>query len=162
MKTCSRALRTSDWGGLLSNRTTTLSTQPRQRGIYFGEKSLNVIEWPSQNPDLNRIEHLWRDLKIAGQWRSPSNLTDFERICREEWEKLPKYRCATLVASYRRRLEAVITAKGALTKYWVKRLNMNVNVIFQFYIFNIKVSKYLFLLCHYGALCVDWWGEKNI
>jgi hypothetical protein len=30
----------------------------------------------------------------------PSNLTDLERICREEWEKLSKYRCAKLAASY--------------------------------------------------------------
>jgi hypothetical protein len=40
-----------------------------------------------------------------------------ERICREEWEKLPKYRYAKLVASYPRRLEAVIATKGASTKY---------------------------------------------
>uniref|UniRef100_A0AAZ3QGT4 Tc1-like transposase DDE domain-containing protein n=1 Tax=Oncorhynchus tshawytscha TaxID=74940 RepID=A0AAZ3QGT4_ONCTS len=80
-------------------------------------KSLNVLEWPSQSLDLNLIEHLWRDLKIDVQRRSPSNLTELERICREEWENLPKYRCAKLVASYARRLEAVIAAKGASTKY---------------------------------------------
>jgi hypothetical protein len=74
----------------------TLSTQPRQR-----DKSLNVLEWPSQSPDLNPIEHLWRDL----QQRSTSNLTEIERICREEWEKLP------IVASYPRRRKAVIAAK---------------------------------------------------
>ena len=66
---------------------------------------------------MNPIKHLSRDMKIAVQRRSPSNLTELERICREEWEKLPKYRCAKLVASYPRRLEAVITAKGASTKY---------------------------------------------
>ncbi|CDQ91199.1 unnamed protein product [Oncorhynchus mykiss] len=72
MKTCSRVLRTSDWGdGSSSNRTTTLNTQPRQRR--------NVLEWPSQN----LIKHLWRDLKIAVQQSSPSNLTEFERICGE-------------------------------------------------------------------------------
>jgi hypothetical protein len=65
---------------------------------------------------LNPIEHLWRDLKIAVQRRSPSNLTELERIYRVEWEKLPKYRCAKLVASYPRILEAVITAKGPSTK----------------------------------------------
>jgi hypothetical protein len=47
---------------------------------------------------LDPNKHLWRDLKIAVQQRSPSNLTELERICREEWEKLPKYRCAKLAA----------------------------------------------------------------
>ena len=80
-------------------------------------RSLNVLEWPSQSLDVNPMEHLWRDPKIAVQQHSPSNLTKLERICREEWEKLPKYRCAKLVASYPRRFVAVITAKGASTKY---------------------------------------------
>ncbi|CDQ99147.1 unnamed protein product [Oncorhynchus mykiss] len=91
--------------------------------IWGRDKSLNVPEWPCQSLDLNLIEHLWRDLKIAVQQRSPSNLTELERICREEWEKLPKYRCAKLVASYPRRLKALIAAKGASTKYRVKCLN---------------------------------------
>ena len=52
---------------------------------WHWEKYLNVHEWPSQSPDLNLIEHLWRDLKIAVQQRSPSNLTELERIYREEW-----------------------------------------------------------------------------
>uniref|UniRef100_A0AAZ3SFU7 Tc1-like transposase DDE domain-containing protein n=1 Tax=Oncorhynchus tshawytscha TaxID=74940 RepID=A0AAZ3SFU7_ONCTS len=79
---------------------------------WLQDKSLNVLEWLSKSPDLNPIEHVWRDLKIAGQRRSPSNLTELERICREEWEKHPKYRWAKLVAPYPRRLKAVITAKG--------------------------------------------------
>ena len=111
MKTCYRALKTSDWGeGSTSNSTTTLSTQPRQ--CRSGFRTLNVLEWPSLSPDLNQIEHLWRDPKIAVQRH-----TELERICREEWEKLPKYRSAKLVASYPRRLEAVIAGKGASTKY---------------------------------------------
>jgi hypothetical protein len=81
---------------------------------WFRDKSLNVLEWPSQSLNLNPIKHLWRDLKIAVQQRSPSNLTKFARICREEWEKLHKYKCAKLVVSYPRRFEAVI---AALTKY---------------------------------------------
>ena len=84
---------------------------------WLRDKSLNVLEWPSQSRDLNLIKHLWRDLKIAVQQRSPSNLTELERICREESEKLPKYWRAKLVASYPRRLEAVIAAKDASTKY---------------------------------------------
>jgi hypothetical protein len=81
------------------------------------DKSLNVLEWPSQSPDLNAIKNICRDLEISVQQHSPFNLTELERICREEWENLPKYRCAKIVASYPRRLEAVIIAKGASTKY---------------------------------------------
>jgi transposase len=109
-------IRTSDWGkGSQSNRTTTLSTQSRQHSSGF--RSLNVLECPSQSPDFNPIKHLWRDLKIVVQRRSPSNLRELERICREEWENLSKYRCAKLAASYPGRPEAVIAAKGASTKY---------------------------------------------
>ena len=77
---------------------------------------MNVLERLSQSPDLNLIEYLWRDLKISVQRSSPSNLTEFERIYREEWEKLPKYRYAKLVASYPRRLKAVIAAKRCFNK----------------------------------------------
>ena len=59
----------------------------------------------------------FEDLKLAVQRRSPSNLTEIERIWREEWEKLPKYRCAKLAVSYPIRPEAVIAAKGSSTKY---------------------------------------------
>jgi hypothetical protein len=57
---------------------------------WFRDKSLNVLEWPSQRPDLNPIKHLSRDLKISVNQCSPSNLRELERICREEWEKLRK------------------------------------------------------------------------
>jgi hypothetical protein len=65
-----------------------------------------------EQPEPGLKPDLWRDLKIAVQQRSPSNLTELERICREAWEKLFKYRCAKLVASNPKRLKAVITAKG--------------------------------------------------
>ncbi|KAG2465915.1 TCB1 transposase, partial [Polypterus senegalus] len=84
---------------------------------WLQDNSVNVLEWPSQSTDLNLIEHLWRDLKMAVHRRFPSNLMELERCCKEEWAKLAKDRCAKLVASYSKRLEAVIAAKGASTKY---------------------------------------------
>ena len=47
---------------------------------WLWDKFVNVLEWPSQSPDLNLIKHLWRDLKIALQRRFQFNLTEFERI----------------------------------------------------------------------------------
>uniref|UniRef100_A0A8C4SMH5 Transposase n=1 Tax=Erpetoichthys calabaricus TaxID=27687 RepID=A0A8C4SMH5_ERPCA len=84
---------------------------------WLQDNSVNVLELPSQSPDLNLVEHLWRDLKMAAHRRFPSNLMELERCCKEEWMKLAKDRCAKLVASYSKRLEAVIAAKGASTKY---------------------------------------------
>ncbi|KAG2465867.1 TCB1 transposase, partial [Polypterus senegalus] len=84
---------------------------------WLQDNSVNVLEWPSQSPDLNPIEHLWRDLKMAVHRRFPYNLMELERCCKEEWAKLAKDRCAKPVASYSKRLQAVIAAKGASTKY---------------------------------------------
>jgi hypothetical protein len=71
----------------------TLSTRQK----WFWDKSLNVLEWPSQILDLNLIKNLWRNLKIAVQRCSPYYLTELERICREEWGKTPKYSCGNLI-----------------------------------------------------------------
>jgi hypothetical protein len=101
---------------------------------WLRDKSLNVFEWPSQSLELNLIKHLWRDLKIVLQRCSPSNLTDVEGIYREEWEKLPK-------ASSPGRLEAVIAAKGASTKYLVNGLNTYVIVIFHFCLHLIRLQR---------------------
>ena len=38
---------------------------PKTMHEWLWDKSLNVLEWPSQRPDLKPIEHFCRDLKIA-------------------------------------------------------------------------------------------------
>uniref|UniRef100_A0A673M0N2 Neuron navigator 2-like n=1 Tax=Sinocyclocheilus rhinocerous TaxID=307959 RepID=A0A673M0N2_9TELE len=63
-----------------------------------------LVKWPSQSPDLNSIEHLWRDLKMAVHQRLPSNLTELEWICKREWQRIPKSMCEKLVASFPKRL----------------------------------------------------------
>ncbi|KAK3561938.1 hypothetical protein QTP86_019062 [Hemibagrus guttatus] len=60
-----------------------------------------------------RLEHLWRDLKLAVHRCSPSNLMELQRSCKEQFEKLPKNRSVMLVASYSKRHEALIGAKAS-------------------------------------------------
>ncbi|TKS70026.1 Transposable element [Collichthys lucidus] len=84
---------------------------------WLRKKHLKVLEWPSQSPDLNPIENLWRELKVRVAQRQPRNLKDLEKICTEEWAKIPAAVCANLVKNYRKRLICVIANKGFCTKY---------------------------------------------
>ncbi len=70
-----------------------------------------------QSPDLNPIENLWRELKVQVAKHQPRNLNDLERICKEEWDKIPPEMCANLMANYKKRLTSVIANKGFATKY---------------------------------------------
>ncbi len=79
-------------------------------------------EWPSQSPELNPIENLWRELKLRVSKRQPRNLNDLERICKEEWTKIPPEMCANLVTNYKKCLTSVLANKDFCTKYYVSHV----------------------------------------
>ena len=84
---------------------------------WLKKKHIKALEWTSQSPDLNHVENLWRELKVRVAKRQPRNLNDVEKICIEEWDKIPPEMCANLVANYKKRLTSVNANKGLATKY---------------------------------------------
>lgn len=85
------------------------------------------IMWTSlsgQSPDLNPMELLWRDLKMAVHWRFPSKLMELLRFCKEE----------TLSSVILKK--TLTAAKGASTKYWAKAVNTHVHVTIHFIFFH--------------------------
>ena len=90
---------------------------------WLKKKHIKVLEWPSQSPDLNPNENLWRELKLRVAKRQPRNLKDLERICKEEWTKIPPKICANLLKNYNKRLTFVLANEGFSTKYYVLLFN---------------------------------------
>ncbi|KAK3546720.1 hypothetical protein QTP70_033377 [Hemibagrus guttatus] len=84
---------------------------------WLKKNKMKTLEWPSQSPDLNLIEMLWHDLKKVVHVRKPSNVAELQQFCKDEWAKIPPQRCNRLIASYQKRLIAVVAAKGGPTSY---------------------------------------------
>src|SRR3954470_22401281 len=71
-----------------------------------------VIDWPSNSPDLNPIENLWNIVKTNVERRRPKNLDNLNRFMIEEWKDIPDSVIKNLIGSMRKRCEAVIERNG--------------------------------------------------
>ncbi len=62
--------------------------------------------------DLNPIENLWKMRN-----KRPKNADELKATVKETWASIPPQQCHKLITSMPRRIEAVIKAKEAPTKY---------------------------------------------
>ena len=86
---------------------------------WLKNNGFTVMEWPSQSPDLNPIEHLWNHLKrrLKGYQNAPKGILELWERIEIEWEGISAEICQNLIESMPRRINAVIKAKGGHTKY---------------------------------------------
>ncbi len=86
---------------------------------WFNDHGVGVLDWPANSPDLNPIENLWSIVKRKMRDTRPNNADELKDTVKETWASIPPQQCHKLITSMPRRIEAVIKAKGAPTKYWV-------------------------------------------
>ncbi len=86
---------------------------------WFNDHGVTVLDWPANSSDLNPIENLSGIVKRKMRDTRPNNADELKATVNETWASIPPQQCHKLITSMPRRIEAVIKAKGAPTKYWV-------------------------------------------
>jgi transposase len=93
----------------------------RSRAVtdYLQSEAVTSVPFPAMSPDLNLIEHIWDMLGRRIQAREPplKNIRQLEAALHREWQQLSQQDIRRLTGGMRRRVEAVIQARGVYTRY---------------------------------------------
>ena len=63
------------------------------------DNDVTVLDWPPCSPDVNPIENLWRDLKVAANAHHPRDGEELWAAVQAAWTEIPGDRMRTLVES---------------------------------------------------------------
>ncbi len=80
---------------------------------WFNDYGVGVLDWPGNSPDLIPIENLRGIVKR----KMRDNADELKATVKETWASIPPQQCHKLITSMPCRIEAVVKAKGAPTKY---------------------------------------------
>jgi transposase len=77
-----------------------------------------IDNWPAQSPDLNPIENVWKDLKVAIQTLyNPRSIPELKEAISQAWDDYPTQTFDHLLESMPHRMKAVVDADGGPTRW---------------------------------------------
>ncbi len=79
---------------------------------FLKVKKWNILQWPSQSPDLNPTEHAFHLLKTKLKAERPTNKQQLKSAAVKAWQSITKEETQSLVMSMTSRLKAVVACKG--------------------------------------------------
>ncbi len=94
-----------------------LPTLPKASNGWLNDHGVGVLDWPANSPDLNPIGESMEYCQEENEKQETRKCRWAEGHCQKNLDFPQQYH--KLITSMPRRIEAVIKAKGAPTKYWV-------------------------------------------
>ena len=90
----------------------------REVTAYHQSEAVTSVIWPAMTPDLNPIEHIWDMLgrRIHALEPPVQNLRQLEATLHREWQQLSQQVIRRLTGGMKRRVEAVVQARGGYTR----------------------------------------------
>jgi transposase len=84
---------------------------------FLREHVPEILDWPSNSPDVNPVENLWSIMKRRVEKRKPSDLDELDQFLHEEWQNIDLSTINNLIKSMKNRCLALITSKGERINY---------------------------------------------
>ena len=85
---------------------------------FMKAKKWNILQWPSQSPDLNIIEHAFHLLKTRLKAERPTSKQQLKVAAVKAWQSISREETQNLsFENMSCRLQAVIDCKGFSSKY---------------------------------------------
>lgn len=106
--------------GLPNNFIFQQDNDPKHTSNYvkdFFKDRYTVLEWPSQSPDLNPIEHLWDHVKREVRKCAPSNIRELKETVSQIWSEITPEMCRKLIGTMPSRCEEMVRNRGGHTSF---------------------------------------------
>ena len=76
------------------------------------EKTIKIMEWPPQNPDLNPIELLWEELDRVVRQSPPTSANDMWNKLQSTWPSITSETLVKLIERIPRLYAAIVQSRG--------------------------------------------------
>jgi len=98
------------------------NARPHRAGVannFVQAAQINRMDWPSNSPDLNPIEHVWDELdrRVRRNHPAPANANQLLQMLQAEWQGLPQAFFTKLINSMRTRCADCLNNNGGYTRY---------------------------------------------
>lgn len=94
---------------------------------YLRFTDIPTMDWPSINPDMNPVEHIWDALILSARRNvlAHMNFRELKQLVLVKWENIPQETIRNLINNMPRRMEALIRVRGGSTHNTIQILTIS-------------------------------------